>query len=69
MPCKTQKVLDATVGSPTQHLEVTHPAVVIMVDRMQVPLQELVLRGDQHVTGQAVGSFYLLEEVLLANPC
>lgn len=47
----------------------THPAVVIVVDRVQVPLQELGLRRDQHVTGQAVGGLYFLEEVLLANPC
>lgn len=52
-----------------RHPEGTHPAVVIVVDRVQVPLEELMLRGDQHVTSQAVSSLYLLEKVLLANPC
>lgn len=42
---------------------------MIVVDRVQVPLEELVLCRDQHVTSQAVSSLYLLEEVLLANPC
>lgn len=51
------------------HREGTHPAVVIVVNRVQVPLQQLVLCGDQHVASQAVSSLDLLEEVLLANPC
>lgn len=35
----------------------------------QVPLQEVVLGRDQHVTGHAVSSLDLLEEVFLANAC
>ena len=54
---------------PTPHQGGTHPAIVIVVDRVQVPLEELGLRRAQHVTGQAVSSLYFLEEVLLANPC
>jgi hypothetical protein len=34
-----------------------------------MPLEELVLCRNQHVTGQAVCGFYLLKEVLLAYPC
>jgi len=34
-----------------------------------VPLQEVVLGRDQHVTGHAVSSLDLLEEVFLANAC
>lgn len=51
-----------------RHEEGTHPAVVIVVDRVQVPLEELMLRGDQHVTSQAVSRLDLLEKVLLADP-
>jgi len=46
----------------------SQPAVVIVVHRVQVPLEELMLCGDQHVTSQAVSGLYLLEKVLLANP-
>lgn len=75
IPQKTQKVLNPTSWQPRKarpsnlHQEGTHPAVVIVVDRVQMPLEELVLCRDQHVTSQAVSSLDLLEEVLLANPC
>lgn len=61
--------LAARTACPSQHQGGTHPAVVIVVDRVQVPLEELGLRRDEHVTSQAVSSLYFLEEVLLANPC
>ena len=60
--------LAARTACPTPHQGGTHPTVVIVVDRVQVPLEELGLRRDQHVTGQAMSSLYFLEEVLLANP-
>lgn len=56
-------------SSLSQHQEGTHPAIVIVIHRVQVPLEELVLRRDQHVASQAVSSLDLLEEVLLANSC
>lgn len=46
-----------------------HPAVVVVVQRVQVALEELRLCRNQHVTGQAVSGLNLLEKVLLANPC
>lgn len=41
---------------------------MVMVHRVQMPLEELVLCRNQHVTGHAVCGFNLLEEMLLANP-
>lgn len=75
IPQKTQKVLNPTSWQPRKahpanpHQEGTHSAVMIVVNRVQMPLEELVLCRDQHVTSQAVSSLNLLEEVLLANPC
>lgn len=46
-----------------------HPAVPVVFCGAQVPLQEVVLGRDQHVTGHAVSGLDLLEEVLLANAC
>lgn len=46
----------------------TYSSVMVMVHRVQMPLEELVLCRNQHVTGHAVCGFNLLEEMLLANP-
>lgn len=46
----------------------SQPSVMVMVHRVQMPLEELVLCRNQHVTGHAVCGFNLLEEMLLANP-
>lgn len=46
----------------------TYPSIMVMVHRVQMPLQELVLCRNQHVTGQAVCGFNPFEEMLLANP-
>ena len=41
---------------------------MVMVHRVQMPLEELVLCRNQHVTGQAMCGFNLFEEMLLADP-
>lgn len=69
LPTSCPRVPTGDRESPIPSPRTTHPAVVVVVHGVQVALQELRLRGDQHVTGQAVRSLDLLEEVLLADAC
>lgn len=70
MPCpKTLKQGRQRPAPARRPAAGTHPAVVVVVHRVQVPLEELVLCRDQHVAGQAVRGLNSLEEVLLADAC
>lgn len=44
-----------------------HPAVVVVVERLQVLLDDAVLHRDEEVTSSTVSSLHLLNKMLHAN--